>query len=92
MRFQGIATVSTSVNLTALPTIEEQATITKQDEDADHKHKSIAEVFPQQQQKEATQQHQQAWLPDGYSQIFRSYVFGPSGLKDYGSATLRCKI
>ena len=63
MRFQGIATVSTSVNLTALPTIEEQATITKQDEDADHKHKSIAEVFPQQQQKEATQQ-QQAWLPD----------------------------
>ena len=20
-----------------------------------------------------------AWLPDGYSQIFRSYVFGPSG-------------
>ena len=33
-----------------------------------------------------------ARLPDGYSQIFRSYVFGPSGLKDYGSATLRCKI
>ena len=32
------------------------------------------------------------WLPDGYGQIFRSYVFGPSGLKDYGSATLRCKI
>ena len=25
-------------------------------------------------------------------QIFRLYVFGPSGLKDYGSATLRCKI
>ena len=24
--------------------------------------------------------------------ILRSYVFGPSGLKDYGSATLRCKI
>ena len=21
----------------------------------------------------------QAWLPDGYGQIFRSYVFGPSG-------------
>ena len=21
----------------------------------------------------------QGWLPDGYSQIFRSYVFGPSG-------------
>ena len=34
----------------------------------------------------------QAWLPDGYSRIFRSYVFGPSGLKDYGSATLRSKI
>ena len=28
------------------------------------------------------------WLPDGYSLIFRSYVFGHSGL-DYGSATLR---
>ena len=34
----------------------------------------------------------QAWLPDGYSQIFRLYVFGPSGLKDYGSTTLRCKM
>ena len=34
----------------------------------------------------------QAWLPDGYSRILRLYVFGPSGLKDYGSATLRCKI
>ena len=34
----------------------------------------------------------QAWLPDGYSQIFRLYVFGPTGLKDYGSATLRCLI
>ena len=33
-----------------------------------------------------------AWLPDGYSQILRSCVFGPSGLKDYGSATLRYKI
>ena len=31
-------------------------------------------------------------LPDGYSQIFRSNVFWPSGLLDYGSATLRCKI
>ena len=29
-----------------------------------------------------------AWFPDGY----RSYVFGPSGMKDYGSAMLRCKI
>ena len=34
----------------------------------------------------------QAWLLDGYSRIFRSEVIGPSGLKDYGSATLRCKI
>ena len=35
-----------------------------------------------------------AGLPDGYSQIFRSHVFGPSGFwsLDYGSATLRCKI
>ena len=33
-----------------------------------------------------------SWLPDGYSQIFRSYVSGPSGLKDYGSAMLCCKI
>ena len=33
-----------------------------------------------------------AWLPDGDSWILRLYVFGPSGLKDYGSATLRCKI
>ena len=32
------------------------------------------------------------WLPDGYSQILRMYVFGPSGLKDYGFAMLRCKI
>ena len=37
-------------------------------------------------------QYHQAWLPDGDSHIFRSYVFGPSVLKDYGSATLRCKI
>ena len=34
----------------------------------------------------------QAWLPDGYSHIVRLYAFGRSGLKDYGSATLRCKI
>ena len=32
------------------------------------------------------------WLPDGYCQIFRFYEYGPSGLKDYSSATLRCKI
>ena len=33
-------------------------------------------------------------LPDGYSysQILRLYVFGPSGLRDYRSATLCCKI
>ena len=31
-------------------------------------------------------------LPDGYSQIFRSNVFWPSGLLDYCSATLCCKI
>ena len=31
-------------------------------------------------------------LPDGDSQISRLYVFGPSGLLDYGSATLRSKI
>ena len=38
----------------------------------------------------------QARLPDDYSQLFRLYAFGPSGLKDYGSAwgsaTLCCKI
>ena len=33
-----------------------------------------------------------SWLPDDYSQIFRPYVFGPAGLKDYGSAKLHCKI
>ena len=33
-----------------------------------------------------------ARLPDGDSQIIRLYVFGPSGLKDYVSATLCCKI
>ena len=30
----------------------------------------------------------QAWLPDGYSNIFRSYVFGPSGF--WTMAPLRC--
>ena len=34
----------------------------------------------------------QAWLPDGYSRIFRIVHVWPSGLLDYGSATLRCKI
>ena len=33
-----------------------------------------------------------AWLPDGYSQIFRIVCVWPFGLLDYGSATLRCKI
>ena len=33
-----------------------------------------------------------AWLPDGYSRIFRLYSFGPSGLKNCVSATLFCKI
>ena len=32
------------------------------------------------------------WLPDGNSQILRSYVFGPSGLRNYGSAMLRYKF
>ena len=31
----------------------------------------------------------QSWLPDGHSQISRQYVFGPLGLKDYGSAMLQ---
>ena len=35
---------------------------------------------------------QQAWLPDGYSRIFRIVCVWPFGLLDYGSATLRCKI
>ena len=34
----------------------------------------------------------QSWLPNGYTLMFRSYVFGPLGLTDYGSATLSCKI
>ena len=33
-----------------------------------------------------------AWLPDGYSQIFRIICVWPFGLLDYGSATLRRKI
>ena len=31
-------------------------------------------------------------FPGSYSQIFRLYVFGPSGLMDYGYAFLHCKI
>ena len=34
----------------------------------------------------------QAWLPYGYSRIFRIVCVWPFGLLDYGSATLRCKI
>ena len=48
--------MSTSVNLTALPTIEEQATITKQESDSEDKHTAIAEVFPDQQKETTTQQ------------------------------------
>ena len=33
---------------------------------------------------------EQAWLPDGYSQIFRSYLFGPLGF--WTMAPLRCEI
>ena len=39
-----------------------------------------------------TLQSLQAWLPDGYRQILKWYVFGPSGLNENDSATLRCKI
>ena len=35
---------------------------------------------------------EEAWLPDGYSRIFRIVCVLPFGLLDYGSATLRCKI
>ena len=34
----------------------------------------------------------QAWLPDGYSQIFRIVCVWPFGLLDNGSATLPRKI
>ena len=34
----------------------------------------------------------QAWLPDGYSQIFRIVYVWAFRLLDYGSAMLRCKI
>ena len=36
--------------------------------------------------------HFQAWLPDGYGQIFRIACVWPFGLLDYGFAALRCKI
>ena len=35
--------------------------------------------------------NRQAWLPDGYSRIFRFVCVWPFGLLDFGSATLRCK-
>ena len=41
---------------------------------------------------ERSTRNAKAGLPDGCSQIFRLYAFGPLGLKDYGSATLRCKF
>ena len=31
-------------------------------------------------------------LPDAYNKFFALYLFGPSGLKDYGSTMLSCKI
>ena len=34
----------------------------------------------------------QAWLPDGYSQMFKIVCVWPFGHLDYGSATLCCKI
>ena len=37
-------------------------------------------------------EEKEAWLPDCYRQIFRLYVFGPLGFKDYGSVALRCKM
>ena len=52
----------------------------------------IDEVLKRLAVEETELQGLQAWLPVGNSQILRSYVFGPSGLKDYGSAMLRCKI
>ena len=39
-----------------------------------------------------TPPHPETWLPDGHSQILRSYCVWPFGLLDSGSATLRCKI
>ena len=33
-----------------------------------------------------------AWLPDGYSQIFRSYVFGPSGFWTMASLRYAAKF
>ena len=47
---------------------------------------------PREQRDRRRRQRWRTRLPDGYRQIFRLYVFGPSGLKDDGSATLRCKM
>ena len=41
---------------------------------------------------EEEEEEEEAWLPDGYSRIFRIICVWPFGLLDYGSATLRCKI
>ena len=47
---------------------------------------------PQQPPREPLHPDVSPRLPDGDSQILRLYVFSPSGLQDYSSATLRCKI
>ena len=46
---------------------------------------SIAEKIKAKAKKSAERQGRN-------NQIFRSYVFGPSGLKDYGYPTLHCKM
>ena len=51
-----------------------------------------AERDPSKERESGKDRDRDAWLPDGYSQISRLNAFGPSGLKDYGSTTLRCKI
>ena len=38
------------------------------------------------------EEEEEAWLPDGYNQIFWILCVWPFGLLDYGSATLHCKI
>ena len=47
-----------------------------------HTHKRLGGL------KEAIAETMEAWLPDGYSQIFISYVFGPPGF--WTMASLRC--
>ena len=60
--------------------------------DDDRAHEHSQEVADSDDYSDGGSSSVEAWLPDGYSQIFRLYVFGPLGLKDYGSARLRCKI